>query len=495
MIFAPFSRRIATAVGILIIAAVLLALPAPPGRIAAGPTGDGSFRWDRDAYWSALQLRFVERAGSRCDSLAPDIDRLRRAVDAGLASLTATSAPPDAPVLDTIEHAFFELGSLVAACPEAVEGYEGLQARLRAAAKHRSRDWDMTTTQARSRIYRLLYGSRAALEEVMLHHPDRAADLLAGTAEPSVTPSTVVEGIRIHSGDLLVSRGGYPTSALIARGSDFPGNFSHVALVHVDSSGAASTIEAHIERGVAISTATEYLQDKKRRILVLRPRADLPAIAADPMLPHRAASRMLARARTERIPYDFTMDYEDPRRLFCSEVASAAYRDEGITLWTGLSTISAPGLRRWLASFGVRHFETQEPSDLEYDPQLVVVAEWRDAATLAADHIDNAVIDAMLEGAERGDALGYRWYRLPPARLAKAYSWARNRAGGVGPVPEGMSAAAALRNQAFSARQRALASDVAERAAAWRGEHGFPPPYWVLLELARQAVAAEAARS
>jgi len=61
-------------------------------------------------------------------------------------------------------------------------------------------------------------------------------------------------------------------------------------------------------------------------------------------------------------------------------VASSVYGELGVRLWTGLSTISAAGLRRWLSAFGVRHFETQEPSDLEYDPQLVVVAEGRDAA-------------------------------------------------------------------------------------------------------------------
>ena len=44
-----------------------------------------------------------------------------------------------------------------------------------------------------------------------------------------------------------------PTSALIARGNDYPGNFSHIALVHIDSSTRAITVvEAHIELGVAI---------------------------------------------------------------------------------------------------------------------------------------------------------------------------------------------------------------------------------------------------
>ena len=82
------------------------------------------------------------------------------------------------------------------------------------------------------------------------------------------------------------------------------------------------------------------------------------------MLPHRAATRSIERARLETIPYDFAMDYGDPSKLFCSEVASAAYTELGLTLWMGISTISNPGLRRWLASFGVEHFETQEPSDL-----------------------------------------------------------------------------------------------------------------------------------
>ena len=165
------------------------------------------------------------------------------------------------------------------------------------------------------------------------------------------------------------------------------------------------------------------------------------------MLPHRAATAMLDRARREHIPYDFTMDYADASRLFCSEVASAAYQELGVTLWTGISTISSPGLRRWLASFGVRQFETQEPSDLEYDPQLSVVAEWRDAESLFDDHIDNAVTDAMLEGAERGDVLTFDWYALPVARLLKAYSWVRERTGSPGPIPQGMSPASALRNR------------------------------------------------
>jgi hypothetical protein len=409
-------------------------------------------------------------------------------LEASLQDLAGRSAGPADPGFDRLETAYFSLGPLLAACPTQLGDYLDYDERIREAVKAQSRHWDMGSSPARSRIYRALYGARLAAEELMLHHPERVPALVNGRDEPSAAPATVVEGVRIHSGDLLVSRGGYPTSALIARGNDYPGNFSHVALVHVDpATHAASAIEAHIESGVVVSPVESYLDDKKLRIMVLRPRADLPQLLADPLLGHRAATAMLQRALASHIPYDFEMDYQDPSKLFCSEVASAAYAGRGITLWSGLSTISRPGLRRWLADFGVRHFETEEPSDLEYDPQLVVVAEWRDAALLMQDRIDNATIDAMLDGADRGDRLRYRWYELPLLRLAKGYSWVLNIFGQVGPVPEGMSATAALRNRAFSDEERRIAALVAVGEADFAARNGYPAPYWTLVRLAEAA--------
>lgn len=200
---------------------------------------------------------------------------------------------------------------------------------------------------------------------------------------------------------------------------------------------------------------------------------------------------MRDRALREHIPYDFTMDYQDPARLFCSEVASAAYRAQGLDLWMGVSTITREGLRRWLGAFGVEHFATQEPSDLEYDPQLVVVAEWRDPATLFDDHIANAVTDAMLEGADRGDALSYAWYHLPMARVAKGASWLVQRLGREGLIPEGMSAPAALRNRSYQDRHTALTGEVRAAAARWTAERGYPPAIWTLVAMARESVVAE----
>lgn len=467
-----------------------LSLPPSPDRPAPATAHGRAFAWNENALWRSLEVRYVRARAGGCDRAMPAAASALRALAATVATLSRDSVAPDDGRLDSLQARFFALGPETAACAGLLRPYVELGARWRAVIKRQSRHWDVTRPATRDRLYRALYGARAAVEEAMLQHPERAAASLVRDSEPSATPAALVQGVEIHSGDILVSRGGYPTSALIARGSDYPGNFSHIGLVYVDSAThAVSVVEAHIEKGVAVATADQYLADKKLRIMVLRLRADLPALVRDPLLPHRAADRALRRARQGHVPYDFAMDYTDPTRLFCSEVASSVYHDLGVDLWMGISTISRPGLRHWLAGFGVRHFETEEPSDLEYDPQLVVAAEWRDPATLFADHVDNAVIDAMLEGADRGDRLTYPWYLLAPVRLAKAWSWVLERFGRPGPVPEGMSAAAALRNRAFSARQRALAARVTERAAAFRRTRGYRPPYWTLVELARVTVA------
>ena len=485
-------RKLLGLLAIPILAYVVLLIPehdvAREDLISLSPQRE-PFAWNQDAFWLHLQDRYAEARRQGCEQLRPSIMVLMKNLDARLRELGHSPLAPTADEFSAVERSIFECAPSVAACSDWLGAFIERTATARRLVKEHSRHWDMNDPFARRTLYRLLYGGRAATEEVLLQMPiDQVPMLIAGSSEPSATPWASILGVRIHSGDILVSRGGAPTSALIARGNDFPGNFSHVALVHVDAkTHLASILESHIERGVTVSTLEEYLRDTKLRVMILRLRSDLPELLADPMLPHRAASLAIEDARRRHIPYDFEMDYREHAKLFCSEVASAPYGELGITLWMGMSTISTPGLRSWLASFGVRNFSTQEPSDLEYDPQLVVVAEWRDPLTLFKDHLDNASIDVMLERAEEGEELGYRWYLLPAARAVKAYSLAVNLFGGIGPIPEGMNATAALRNTEFSSRHEAIQQRLEVLADAYASEQGYRPPYWELVRLARAA--------
>jgi len=481
-----FFRRAAILLGILYI---VLLIPAP--EPAPKPnTSQQPFAWNQDEFWAELETRFVKARAAGCDSLAESIAGAQVRISQTLDEVSRGPLPPEDSRFAALETNLFHLAPLIAACPARVGDFAALANRTRSEVKKQSQSWDMNSAAARRRVYRLLFGTRMAMEEIMLQSPAGSAppELMLCDNTPSQTPSIAVRGVKLHSGDILLSRGGAPTSSLIARGNDYPGSFSHVALAHVDErSGRASMIESHIEGGVAITPLDDYLADKKLRILLLRLRPELPALKADPMLPHRAATEALAEARRRHIPYDFSMDHRDHRAQFCSEVAAAAYEPTGVRLWMGLSWISSPTVSAWLGSLGVRHFETQEPSDLEYDPQLAVVAEWRDRATLLKAHADDAVTDAMLEEAQPGRPLAYNRLSLPAARLAKAWSFVLNRFGKTGPIPEGMSAATALRVKKFRHDHAARSEQLLVVAAAVQKSRGYAPLYWELTRLAREA--------
>ena len=463
----------------------------PAGSPAVVPPADARpFLWDQDEIWASLEAAFLAARDTGCDATEERIDDLLAALADDIDWLEDSNPAPRDERFDAIESTLFAAAPLVAACPGQVSPMLDVVNRLRPALKRASRDWNIGDTAARDRVYRILYGARMAVEEVLLQHDaGDFPDLAPGTDVPSRAPSVVFNGVRLHSGDILVSRGGAPVSALIARGNDYPGNFSHIALLHISDQQEVSVIEAHIEVGVTVSGLEQYLADKKLRIMVLRLDNTLEQLQAEPLLAHLAATAALDEARERHVPYDFAMHYEDPTKKFCSEVASAPYADLGVRLWEGRTTMSARGTTAWLTALGVEQFTTHGPSDLEYDPKVVVVAEWRNREALFDDHVDNAVIDAMLEAAEGGVVIDYDYLYLPMARIMKAYSLMLNAAGRPGPVPEGMTATTALRSKWLDERHQAIKADVLRRAEAFTAKKGYVPPYWQLFEMARDAVA------
>jgi hypothetical protein len=141
----------------------------------------------------------------------------------------------------------------------------------------------------------------------------------------------------------------------------------------------------------------------------------------------------------------------------------------------------------WLNTFGVENFVTQMPSDLEYDPQLAVVAEWRDTETLLKDHIDNAVMDAMLEMANEGYELDYNPWLLPFVRMLKLINMIQNLFGFHGMIPEGMSATRALKNNTFVTAHVAIKAETEKHVRQFLEKEGYRPPYWKLFSLAQNA--------
>lgn len=449
---------------------------------------ENPFLWNRDTTWQGLEHTFQQAQQRSPASIDSAIAVLASSAEQHLYTTRHTAVLPTDTLWDALLNNLFAIAPLVAVQRDRRDWFIGYYNHTRTALKQQSQAWDMNSAAARRTLYTLLYGMRAAAEEILLVADSQDfSPLLHGYNEPSSTPSATVLGIAVHSGDLLVSRGGAEVSALISRGNDYPGNFSHVALLYVDSATHTPYfVEAHIERGVAIATAEQYIADKKLRFMVLRPRADLPQLRSNPQLPHQAAKHAYHEALARHIPYDFKMDFHDPSAMFCSEVGSYAYKHYGVQLWQAVSTISSHGVVNWLHTFGVENFVTQMPSDLEYDPQLSVVAEWRDPETLFKDHIDNAVIDVLLERADAGEVIEHNVWALPFVRLLKAYCSVLNWFGREGIIPEGMSATQALKNNTFVDKHASLKQRTEKAVQNFIATHGYRPPYWQLVALAKQ---------
>ena len=219
------------------------------------------FFWNRDNLWQLMEQNFAtakKMATVKLDSVVQVAKK--NAANKLTVFQNNIYAATDASFA-TIENNFFYLASLIAAKPGEVKWFTGYYNDLRRHIKLMSQHWNMQDTGVKNSMYTLLYGMRAAVEEVLLQcDANQISPAMLVQEEKSETPSTKIFDIEVHSGDLLVSRGGAEVSALISRGNDCPGNFSHVALIYIDPKfNKPYLIEAHIEKIIFLFFMSSFL--------------------------------------------------------------------------------------------------------------------------------------------------------------------------------------------------------------------------------------------
>ncbi|MCO5143103.1 MAG: hypothetical protein M9962_08445 [Oligoflexia bacterium] len=212
--------------------------------------------------------------------------------------------------------------------------------------------------------------------------------------------------LQFKSGDILMSRGTAFTSAAIARVGDIDAQFSHLAILYIDkASGKKYTVEAHIEIGTKTFTFEEYLKDGKGRAVLFR--------YADSEMAHLAAKRMFEEANRasnagENIPYDFGMVTDEPSELFCSEIVQYGFdmaskqlkRKFHVPLFPTKITVRN---RDFFDALGIKVKDTFAPADMEVDPRVELIAEWRDYSRVRMLHHHDAVLVKIYDWMERYD--------------------------------------------------------------------------------------------
>jgi hypothetical protein len=204
-----------------------------------------------------------------------------------------------------------------------------------------------------------------------------------------------------RSGDVLLMRGSAYNSAAIARIGDVDTQFSHVGLIHVDEDGHHSVVEALIEDGAVITPLEHALDCGVGRAVLYRYRdADLARRAANAIYDHvKKSHKVLGR----RISYDFSMQLEGYKQLFCSKLVRQAFdmASGGEVMVPAFPTYLRMNNRDFFDRIGVTAEQTFAPGDIDLDPRFDLVAEWQDYRLTSTLRLQDMLMTKLLEWMER----------------------------------------------------------------------------------------------
>ncbi len=217
----------------------------------------------------------------------------------------------------------------------------------------------------------------------------------------------------LKSGDVILSRGNAYSSAAIARIAVSDYQFSHLSFVYREpTSTQMFTTEAHIEIGSVTAPFKDHLEEKNVRTVVFRHK--------DQALANEASKAIFNRVKKyqdsgKNVEYDFSMNYKDDSRLYCSEIISAGFKlanpqsdyipkfkshfSEGMIPF--LNTIGVP-----LKKDSVETTDVFAPGDIQLDPDFELVAEWRNPKKLEESRFKDFILTKIFE---KMDHEGYRF--------------------------------------------------------------------------------------
>lgn len=224
---------------------------------------------------------------------------------------------------------------------------------------------------------------------------------------------------RVRGGDVILMRGSSFISAIIARIGDDDAHFSHLAIVGEDDKGKLYLIESLIETGVGITPFEKWRTEHElsRAILFRHKNRELGRQAG-----RRIYDEVAKRLKDDgEIPYDFTMNVDDPSAIFCSEVVHWALRLAGstATLPAHRTVISKLRGKKLLNDMGMTQPTTFSPSDLELDPSFDLIREHRGLEQLRKVQLQDAVASSVFHWkAELGYDLQNTWFERQLGRLA-----------------------------------------------------------------------------
>ncbi len=263
----------------------------------------------------------------------------------------------------------------------------------------------------------------------------------------------------LQSGDLILTRGTDFISSVVGKIGALDNQFSHVAIYYRDSQEKSWIIEA-LFPGVRVISFDEYYKDKKGRMAVFRYSPSVKQGLSGGKLVAKLAAESIyqwanqASLENRVIPYDFKMDPIDHETVFCSELVGMAYDMacslEGIRCEKYPEYIPRPRphfplmytpfyteRNGVLQALGIQVVETFSPADIETDPSLDLVGEWRSFEDMEQILLQDAVLAKIMDWMEN---YGYVFQLMDEENFLKPVDLGQDFATQMGQVPAEMPA-------------------------------------------------------
>jgi len=239
--------------------------------------------------------------------------------------------------------------------------------------------------------------------------PTPGAAFAGGSAKGDALEQLDILCAGVRTGDVLITRAPKLSSAGVAHFCAEGGQYSHTLVVSVEPDGV-HVVAAYMEHGATTQKLEDFLRENHCcRIAVVR---HVDGDLAEEV--GRAAFRRIAHG--PQVPYDDVFDSNDPGELYCSEIPRWAY-GELVGREPTLPRHPSPSGRRARsaihASIGVDVPWLCSPVDYLVDPNLRLVAEWRDPAAIQLMRRQDAAIEAPMRWIDQHD------YVLSPQLLER----------------------------------------------------------------------------
>jgi hypothetical protein len=308
----------------------------------------------------------------------------------------------------------YQVDEVRAAAPRLMQNILDLRTKVRSQIS----DWNsrgLMTHEVQSVLRDCFRASRYAADligEVLLDHPrlapgESAFAGFAGTDINVLRPAGWHgKPLEFQPGDVILQRGMLHNSAAIARIGDVDSQFSHVGIVARDGKGELVVVEALIEAGSIITPLTVNLSHHLGRAILFRHRDTALAARAAEKIHERIAKSL--KPTSQPILYDFSMELDGYKQLFCSKLVRLAYElgSDGKVSLPSFSTLLNMKNRDFPKRIGVTAHKTFAPGDLELDPDFDVVAEWCDFRVTSEMRIKDMIMTKLFEWM---DGHGYKF--------------------------------------------------------------------------------------